>query len=75
MKSGIVGRSSPIGLCERFLATSGRPHVFPIRNPAIVSMTVAFIVGIVASRAFREPAADALFDDEKRRTYLGIGAE
>ena len=38
-------------------------------------MTVAFIVGIVASRAIREPAAEAMFDDEKLRTYLGMGAE
>jgi cation/acetate symporter len=49
--------------------------IFPLRNPAIVSMTVAFIVGIAVSLANSEPAAEAMFDDEKLRTYLGMGAE
>jgi cation/acetate symporter len=49
--------------------------VFPLRNPAIVSMPAGFLVGIVVSLLTREPGAEALFDDEKLRTYLGIGAE
>jgi cation/acetate symporter len=49
--------------------------IFPLRNPAIVSMTVAFIVGIVVSLMAREERAEAMFDDEKLRTYLGVGAE
>ena len=49
--------------------------IFPLRNPAIVSMTAAFIAGIVGSLATREARAEALFDDEKLRVYLGIGAE
>jgi cation/acetate symporter len=49
--------------------------LFSLRNPAIVSMTVSFIVGIVVSLLTSEPSAEASFDDEKLRTYLGIGAE
>ena len=49
--------------------------IFPLRNPAIVSMPAAFLVGIIASLLAREPAAEAMFDDEKLRTYLGVGAE
>ena len=49
--------------------------IFPLRNPAIVSMPAGFLVGIVVSLLSREPGAEALFDDEKLRTYLGIGAE
>jgi cation/acetate symporter len=49
--------------------------IFPLRNPAIVSMTVAFIVGIGVSLMAREARAEAMFDDEKLRTYLGVGAE
>ena len=49
--------------------------VFPLRNPAIVSMPCAFLAGVVASFATREPDAEARFDDEKLRTYLGVGAE
>jgi cation/acetate symporter len=49
--------------------------LFPLRNPAIVSMPVSFLCGVAASLLTREPEAEAKFDDEKLRTYLGIGAE
>jgi cation/acetate symporter len=49
--------------------------IFPLRNPAIVSMPAAFLAGVAASLASREPAAEAKFDEEKLRTYLGVGAE
>jgi cation/acetate symporter len=49
--------------------------VFWLRNPAIVSMSAAFIAGIGASLLTREPGAEARFDDEKLRTYLGVGAD
>jgi cation/acetate symporter len=49
--------------------------VFPLRNPAIVSMTAAFAAGIAGSLLVREPRAETLFDEEKLRTYLGMGAE
>jgi len=48
---------------------------FPLRNPAIVSMTASFVVAIVVSLITREKRAETMFDDEKLRTYLGIGAE
>ena len=56
-------------------ARSTRTAIFPLRNPAIISMTPAFIAGIVGSLMTREPRAEALFDDEKLRVYLGVGAE
>jgi cation/acetate symporter len=49
--------------------------LFPIKNPAIVSMTAAFVIGILVSLATREPSAEAKFEDEKLRTYLAVGAE
>src|SRR6478609_5408147 len=49
--------------------------LFPLRNPANVSMPLSFVVGILASLATREPDAELKFDDEKLRTYLGVGAE
>jgi cation/acetate symporter len=49
--------------------------VFPLRNPAIISMTIAFIAGIVGSLMTTEARAESLFDDEKLRVYLGVGAE
>ncbi len=49
--------------------------VFPLRNPAILSMSAAFVAGAVASLLTKEPRAEALFNDEKLRVYLGVGAE
>lgn len=49
--------------------------LFPIKNPAIVSMTAAFVIGILVSLMAREPSAEAMFEDEKLRTYLAVGAE
>jgi cation/acetate symporter len=49
--------------------------IVPLRNPAIVSMPAAFAVAILVSLLTREPEAEARFDDEKLRTYLGVGAE
>jgi cation/acetate symporter len=47
----------------------------PLKNPAIVSMPAAFLAGIVVSLLSREESAELRFDDEKLRTYLGVGAE
>jgi cation/acetate symporter len=49
--------------------------IVPLRNPAIISMPASFLAGVVASLLTREPEAEAKFDDEKLRTYLGVGAE
>jgi cation/acetate symporter len=49
--------------------------IFPMKNPAIWSMLAAFSVGIVVSLLTPEPEAQAKFEDEKLRTYLGVGAE
>jgi cation/acetate symporter len=38
-------------------------------------MPAAFAVAVLASTLTREPEAEARFDDEKLRTYLGVGAE
>jgi cation/acetate symporter len=49
--------------------------IFPMKNPAIFSMTLAFAVGIVVSLLTPEKEAQEMFEDEKVRTYLGVGAE
>src|SRR5580693_7175300 len=48
--------------------------IFPLKNPAIISMPAAFLIGILVSLAAKEATAAASFEDEKLRTYLGIGA-
>ena len=49
--------------------------VFPLKNPAIFSMALSFVCGIVCSYIFPDKEAEQKFEDEKLRTYLGIGAE
>lgn len=49
--------------------------VFPLKNPALISMTAAFIVGGLVSLFTKEKEAALKFEDEKLRTYLGIGSE
>ena len=49
--------------------------VFPLKNPALVSMGAAFLVGILVSLLTREKAAEERFEEEKLRTYIGVGAE
>ncbi|MCL6560407.1 MAG: cation acetate symporter, partial [Firmicutes bacterium] len=49
--------------------------VFPLKNPAIFSMTASFLVAIVVSYLFPEKEAQKRFDEERVRTYLALGAE
>ncbi len=49
--------------------------VFPYRNPGLWSMGGAFLAGIVVSLLTREPEAEEKFEEEKLRTYVGIGAD
>lgn len=49
--------------------------VFPLKNPALISMSAAFLAGFVVSILTKEESAETKFEDEKLRTYLGIGAD
>jgi cation/acetate symporter len=49
--------------------------IYPLENPAILSIPGAFIAGIVVSLLTPDPVAQAKFEDEKLRTYAGIGAD
>jgi cation/acetate symporter len=50
--------------------------IIPYKNPGIFSMGAAFLVAILFSLiGAPEPNRDQRFEDEKIRTYLGIGAE
>ena len=49
--------------------------IFPLRNPAIISMTLAFVVAIIISLVLPDKEAEAKFEGTLVRTYLGVGAE
>ena len=47
--------------------------IFPMNNPAVISMGVSFLTGILVSLLSPEKEAQTKFDDEKLRVYVGIG--
>lgn len=49
--------------------------VFPLKNPAIVSMTASFITAFAVSLLFADKEAEEKFNAQKVRTYLALGAE
>ncbi len=49
--------------------------IFPWKNPAIISMTCAFAAGWLGSILKPDPDADAAYENQKIRNYLGVGAE
>lgn len=49
--------------------------IFPMKNPAIFSMPLAFLVAWVVSLMTPDLEAQKKFDTELVRTYLGVGAE
>lgn len=49
--------------------------IFPLKNPALISLPASFIAGIIVSLFSREEKAREKFESEKIRTYLGIGSE
>ncbi|MFA5353687.1 MAG: hypothetical protein WC291_05615, partial [Thermodesulfovibrionales bacterium] len=48
---------------------------FPLKNPGLISMGMAFLMGILVSLMSPEKRAQEMFEEEKLRTYVGIGAE
>lgn len=47
--------------------------IFPLKNPGIVSVPLAFLVGVVVSLLAKDKAAQSKFDDIQRQTILGAG--
>ncbi|WP_425060295.1 Cation/acetate symporter ActP [Sporomusa carbonis] len=49
--------------------------LFPMTNPAIISIPLSFLIGIIVSLFTKEAKAQELYDKESMRAYLGVGAE
>jgi cation/acetate symporter len=61
---------------EAVTLVSPKPKaIFPMKNPAVISMGLAFLIGILVSLIAPEKGAEGKFEDEKVRSYIGIGAE
>lgn len=49
--------------------------IFPLKNPAILSIPIGFLAAIIATLCTREPSAEALFAELQVRGNTGLGAE
>jgi cation/acetate symporter len=49
--------------------------IFPWKNPALVSMTAAFVAGYLGSLIKPDKEAEEKFAEQRVRNYLGVGAE
>jgi len=49
--------------------------VFPLTNPAIVSVAGAFLAGFIGSKVWPDAEASRRYEEQKIRNYLGVGAE
>jgi cation/acetate symporter len=49
--------------------------IFPWKYPALISLPASFLAGIIFSLMKKEEAARDKFENEKVRTYLGVGSE
>jgi cation/acetate symporter len=49
--------------------------IFPYKSPGLFSMAAAFLAGVAVTLLSREPEAERKFEEEKVRTYVGIGAD
>jgi cation/acetate symporter len=46
--------------------------LFPLKNPALVTIPLSFAVGIVVSLLRRDPVAEAKFTEVERRVHFGV---
>lgn len=49
--------------------------IFPLKNPAIVSIPLGFISAVIGALMTREPSAEAKFTELEVRANTGLGAE
>jgi cation/acetate symporter len=53
----------------------GNHHaIFPLKNPALISLPAAFLAGYIGSVLHKEPEAARKYEDERVRSHLGVGA-
>lgn len=57
------------------VATKVPVGIFPLSNPALISIPASFLVGVLISLVAPDTAAQEKFDEKKVRLYLGVGAE
>ena len=49
--------------------------IFPWKNPALISLPAAFAAGWLGSVLVPDEGAEARYENQRVRNYLGVGAE
>lgn len=72
MLSGLIASLALIALSPVAMGTRA---IFPLDNPALVSIPIGFIGAIAGTLLLRDPSAEAMFDQLQVRATTGLGAE
>jgi cation/acetate symporter len=49
--------------------------IFPLKNPALVSIPLGFLAAFIGTLCSREPSAEAMFTEMEVRSNTGLGSE
>ena len=72
----LIADEKPKYEAEKKEAGASMPKpIFPLKNPAIYSMSAAFLIGIFVSLIAPDKDAEKKYAAQKLREYVGIGAE
>ncbi len=69
---GLAASIALIAVSPNFLKTN---PIYPLQNPALLSVPLGFLAAFIGSLCGREPKAEAMFAELKVRANLGLGAE
>ena len=73
--SMLVGLISSVGLIGLGPAVLHDHAIFPLHNPAIVSLPLAIIAAIIATFVTKDKTSEAMFNQLQVRANTGLGAE
>jgi cation/acetate symporter len=72
LSPAVMGVDPPTAAVRKLIQ---RPAIFPLENPAIVSVPLGFLGAVLGTLLRREPAAEQLYDELLVRAHTGLGAE
>jgi cation/acetate symporter len=72
LSPAVMGIDPPTATVRKLIQ---RDAIFPLENPAIVSVPLGFLAAVLGTLLRREPASEAKFDELLVRSQTGLGAE
>jgi cation/acetate symporter len=72
LSPAVMGVDAPAAAVKKLIQ---RPAIFPLENPAIVSVPLGFLAAVIGTLLAREPQAEELYDELLVRSQTGLGAE